>query len=100
MTAQLVRALISLPGPASCPAVPCPQPRRAVLFDQDVLHRLSPPTRAAGGRPRYSLVWCVTLHAQLYIRLWPTLYTAASTAPAVCLQLVVFDRASSEDSLH
>jgi hypothetical protein len=25
-------------------------------MDQDVLHRLSPPSRAA-GRPRYSLVW-------------------------------------------
>uniref|UniRef100_A0A061RJK4 Prolyl 4-hydroxylase alpha subunit Fe(2+) 2OG dioxygenase domain-containing protein n=1 Tax=Tetraselmis sp. GSL018 TaxID=582737 RepID=A0A061RJK4_9CHLO len=33
-----------------------PKAYRAVLMDQDVLHRLSPPSRAA-GRPRYSLVW-------------------------------------------
>lgn len=33
-----------------------PKPYRAVLMDQDVLHRLSPPS-AAAGQPRYSLVW-------------------------------------------
>ncbi|KAL6749804.1 hypothetical protein V8C86DRAFT_2833540 [Haematococcus lacustris] len=33
-----------------------PKKYRAVLMDQDVLHRLSPPSQAA-GRPRYSLVW-------------------------------------------
>ena len=26
-------------------------------MDQDVLHRLSPPSQLAGGCPRYSLVW-------------------------------------------
>ena len=30
---------------------------RAVLMDQDVLHRLSSPSKLAGGSPRYSLVW-------------------------------------------
>ena len=43
-------ALTTLPPPA------CMPPSRAVLVDQDVLHRLSPPSRAA-GRPRFSLVW-------------------------------------------
>lgn len=33
-----------------------PKPYRAVLMDQDVLHRLSPPTPHA-PEPRYSLVW-------------------------------------------
>ena len=33
-----------------------PVPRRAVLLDQDIAHRLVPPSTAA-GRPRYSLVW-------------------------------------------
>lgn len=33
-----------------------PRAYRAVLMDQDVLHRLSVPSTAA-GRPRYSLVW-------------------------------------------
>lgn len=33
-----------------------PRGYRAVLMDQDVLHRLSVPSMAA-GRPRYSLVW-------------------------------------------
>lgn len=33
-----------------------PKAYRAVLMDQDVLHRLSVPS-AAAGRPRYSLVW-------------------------------------------
>lgn len=32
------------------------QPRRALLMDQDVLHRLSAPSREA-KRPRFSLVW-------------------------------------------
>lgn len=34
-----------------------PKRYRAVLMDQDVLHRVSAPSAAAGGRPRYSLVW-------------------------------------------
>ncbi|MEW5307344.1 MAG: hypothetical protein WDW36_009748 [Sanguina aurantia] len=34
-----------------------PKKYRAVLMDQDVLHRLSAPSRLAQGRPRYSLVW-------------------------------------------
>ena len=35
-----------------------PKCGRVVLMDQDVMHRLSPPSKAA-GRPRYSLVWKV-----------------------------------------
>jgi len=34
-----------------------PRRGRAVLMDQDMLHRVSAPSSAAGGRPRYSLVW-------------------------------------------
>ncbi|KAK9804412.1 hypothetical protein WJX72_011538 [[Myrmecia] bisecta] len=34
-----------------------PKRFRAVLMDQDVLHRVSTPSQLAGGRPRYSLVW-------------------------------------------
>ena len=34
-----------------------PKPGRVVLMDQDVLHRVSVPSKAAGGRPRLSLVW-------------------------------------------
>ncbi len=34
-----------------------PAPGRAVLMDQDIVHKLNPPTRAAGARPRYSLVF-------------------------------------------
>ena len=34
-----------------------PRPGRVVLMDQDVTHRVSPPTRAANGRARYSLVY-------------------------------------------
>lgn len=30
---------------------------RAVLMDQDILHRVSTPSQVAGCRPRYSLVW-------------------------------------------
>ena len=48
-----------------------PKRGRAVLMDQDILHRVSAPSAAAGGRPRYSLVWklvlsvsnCHTLHS-------------------------------------
>lgn len=38
-------------------ALVCPRPGRVVLMDQDVTHRVSPPTRAANGRARYSLVY-------------------------------------------
>ncbi|GAB4818432.1 hypothetical protein N2152v2_005478 [Parachlorella kessleri] len=38
-----------------------PRPRRAVLFHQDILHRVSPPSAAADGRPRFSLVWKLAL---------------------------------------
>lgn len=38
-----------------------PRPRRAVLFHQDILHRVSPPSAAAAGRPRFSLVWKLAL---------------------------------------
>lgn len=34
-----------------------PKQFRAVLMDQDVLHRVSTPSQLAGARPRYSLVW-------------------------------------------
>ena len=34
-----------------------PAPGRLVLMDQDVRHRVSPPSVAAGGRARFSLVW-------------------------------------------
>eukprot|EP00798_Chlamydomonas_sp_ICE-L_P018106 gene18106-24538_t len=34
-----------------------PQPGRMVLMDQDVPHRVSAPSSAAKGCPRYSLVW-------------------------------------------
>ncbi len=34
-----------------------PRPYRAILMDQDVLHRVSAPSVLANGRPRYSLVW-------------------------------------------
>lgn len=34
-----------------------PRAGRAVLMEQDVLHRVSPPSSAAGGRMRLSLVW-------------------------------------------
>ena len=37
-----------------------PQPGRVVLMDQDLLHRLSAPSRLA-GRPRYRLVWKLAL---------------------------------------
>lgn len=41
-----------------------PKPYRAVLMDQDVLHRLSQPSHHAGGRPRYSLVWKLVMLPQ------------------------------------
>lgn len=37
-----------------------PKCGRVVLMDQDILHRLSPPSSSA-GRPRYSLVWKLLL---------------------------------------
>tara|TARA_B110001450_G_scaffold178531_1_gene166798 strand:- start:474 stop:1598 length:1125 start_codon:yes stop_codon:yes gene_type:complete len=38
-------------------AMVAPRPGRVVLMDQDVTHRVTPPTRAAGERARYSLVY-------------------------------------------
>ncbi|KDD72935.1 hypothetical protein H632_c2714p1 [Helicosporidium sp. ATCC 50920] len=38
-----------------------PRPGRALLMDQDLVHALSPPSAAAGGRPRLSLVWKLAL---------------------------------------
>lgn len=38
-------------------ALVTPRPGRVVLMDQDVTHRVSPPTRAANGRARYSFVY-------------------------------------------
>ncbi|GLI65809.1 hypothetical protein VaNZ11_009432 [Volvox africanus] len=46
-----------LDTPSDCGVVVRPKTYRAVLLDQDILHRLIPPSRAAMGRPRYSLVW-------------------------------------------
>lgn len=42
-----------------------PRPCRAVLFDQDLMHRVVPPSAAAGGRPRFSLVWKLALLPRL-----------------------------------
>jgi len=41
-----------------------PSPGRVVVMDQDVSHKVTPPTEAADGRPRYSLVWKLVLHAK------------------------------------
>jgi len=40
-----------------------PTPGRLVLLDQDVSHAVTAPTAEAGGRPRYSLVLKLVLHA-------------------------------------
>jgi len=39
-----------------------PKPGRVVLMDQDITHTVVPPSKAAGKRPRYSLVWKLVLH--------------------------------------
>jgi len=39
-----------------------PKPGRVVLMDQDVLHRVSAPSREA-GRPRFSLVWKLVMES-------------------------------------
>ena len=39
-----------------------PKRGRALLMDQDVLHRVSAPSASAEGRPRYSLVWKLVGH--------------------------------------
>jgi len=68
---------------------------RAVLMDQDVLHRLSPPSLAA-GQPRHSLVWKLVLlprqpGQQCCIARpeWgpPTAFGSSSRAEAVVRQL-------------
>jgi hypothetical protein len=46
-----------LDGRADVGVAVAPRPGRAVLMDQDLLHRVSAPSPAAGRRPRYSLVW-------------------------------------------
>ncbi|KXZ50143.1 hypothetical protein GPECTOR_17g779 [Gonium pectorale] len=46
-----------LDTPSDCGVLVRPKPYRAVLLDQDILHRLSTPSLTAAGRPRYSLVW-------------------------------------------
>lgn len=33
-----------------------PRPGRVILMDQDIMHRVSMPSKGS-GRPRYSLVW-------------------------------------------
>lgn len=42
-----------------------PRPGRAVLLDQDIMHRVSPPSSAAEGRARFSLVWKLALLPRL-----------------------------------
>jgi len=39
-----------------------PKPGRVCIMDQDCSHTVTPPKKAAGGRPRYSLVWKLILH--------------------------------------
>ena len=39
-----------------------PKPGRCVCMDQDVTHSVTAPSKAAGKRPRYSLVWKLILH--------------------------------------
>ena len=39
-----------------------PKPGRVCIMDQDCSHTVTPPTKAAGSRPRYSLVWKLILH--------------------------------------
>ena len=53
MAGLRLHALLSVFNTEHC--VPCRL--RAVLADQDVLHRIVAPSRLAGSRPRYSLVW-------------------------------------------
>jgi 2OG-Fe(II) oxygenase superfamily len=38
------------------------KPGRVVIMDQDITHSVVAPLRAAGKRPRYSLVWKLILH--------------------------------------
>lgn len=72
------------------------QAYRAVLLDQDVLHRLSPPSVQAGTRPRYSLVWKLVFfprHAGQALGIarpeWgpPCAFGSAAKAQAVMRQL-------------
>lgn len=51
---------IFLDSPSDTGIAVRPKPGRAVLMDQDILHRVCAPSRAA-GRPRYSLVWKLAL---------------------------------------
>jgi 2OG-Fe(II) oxygenase superfamily len=51
---------IFLDGPSDTGVAVRPKPGRVVLMDQDIMHRVSAPSRAA-GRPRYSLVWKLAL---------------------------------------
>lgn len=44
-----------------CGALVVPRPGRALLMDQDALHRVSAPLAGAGGRPRFSVVWKLAL---------------------------------------
>ena len=39
-----------------------PKPGRCIMMDQDVTHTVVAPSKAAGLRPRYSLVWKLILH--------------------------------------
>jgi len=68
-----------------------PMNGRAVLMDQDIMHRLSTPSQLA-KRPRYSLVWKLVFipkrgrkHQDLCRKEWgpPTFFGSAATAKAV-----------------
>lgn len=50
-----------LDADAACGALVAPRPGRALLMDQDALHRVSAPLASAGGRPRLSVVWKLAL---------------------------------------
>lgn len=63
-----------------------PKRYRAVLMDQDVLHRVSAPSAAAGGRPRYSLVWkLVSLAGPMYAFVLSLIFkTRSNTGEIAC----------------
>ena len=61
-----------------------PRRGRAVLMDQDVLHRVSAPSAAAGGQPRYSLVWKLVppISTGVLVCIYPMLIIVASARHA------------------
>ncbi len=52
---------------------------RVVLMDQDMPHRISAPSRAANGAPRYSLVWKMVWFERTDATLSDTLRNAEAT---------------------